>query len=273
MDILPKILYIFQTIPIFPARNILNLLRKAIGGFIWVGKPVRISRAVLTRPKEDGGLALPDLSMYLRSVFVARIVDWFHNAECKQWVKLEEEIVAMKLKSLPWIKRKNRPSVEELPLLMASTLKVWDGLVRRGIGSTYIGPMTPLFSNPEFPPALEVMTFLKWQRRDDIRVVQIMKENGPPSIEDLGMEHKRKWMQCLQLQKFIISLMKGGKLDRSPTILERLFLQEQKPTHTLSNVYKYLMSENKDQEIGYIKKWEEELGIDIPRAKWKKHLY
>lgn len=108
MDILPKILYIFQNIPVFPSTNILNLLRKAIGSFIWAGKPARISREVLTRLKIDGGLALPDLSVYLRSVFVARIVNWFHNTECKQLVKLEEEIAAKKLKSLPWIKRENR---------------------------------------------------------------------------------------------------------------------------------------------------------------------
>lgn len=153
MDILPKILYIFQTISIFPVRNILNLLRKAIGSFIWAGKPARINRAVLTRPKEQGGLAFPDLSVYLKSVFVTRIVDWFHNAESKQWVKLEE-IVATKLKSLTWIKRENRPPVDELPFLVASTLKVWDGLVGRGIGSKYVGPMTPPLQQPRIPTGI-----------------------------------------------------------------------------------------------------------------------
>lgn len=80
----------------------MNKLRKAVGSFIWAGKSARISREVLTRlKKEAGGLALPDLSVYLKSVFITRIVDWFHNAGCKQWVKLEEELAAIKLKSLP----------------------------------------------------------------------------------------------------------------------------------------------------------------------------
>lgn len=120
---------------------------------------------------------------------MARIVDWFYNAKCKQWVKLEEEVVAIKLKSLPWIKKENRLARGELPLLIVSTLKVWDGLVRRVIGSTYIGPMPPLFSNPEFPSVLEATTFLKWQRRDDTRVVQTMEGNRFPPLEALGMEH------------------------------------------------------------------------------------
>lgn len=84
---------------------------------------------------------------------MTRIVDWFHNAECKQWVKLEE-IMATKLKSLTWIKRENRPPVDELPFLVASTLKVWDGLVGRGIGSKYVGPMTPPLQQPRIPTGI-----------------------------------------------------------------------------------------------------------------------
>lgn len=48
--------------------------------------------------------------------------------------------------------------------------------------------------------------------------------------------------------------------------------QEQKPTHTLSKVYRYLISKNKEQEVTYIKRWEEELGITIPKAKWEKAI-
>lgn len=58
-----------------------------------------------------------------------------------------------------------------MPFLVASILKVWDGIMRRGLGSTYRGPMTPLFSNPEFPPAMEVRTLLKWQSKEDTRIV------------------------------------------------------------------------------------------------------
>lgn len=115
MDILPKI-YVFQTIPLYPSTNILNQLCKAIGSFIWAGKLVRISWNVLYRLKKDGGLNLPDISMYLRAVFVSRIVDWFHNSDCKQWVKLEEEVTAIKLKSLPWISRDQRPPRGYMPI-------------------------------------------------------------------------------------------------------------------------------------------------------------
>lgn len=96
--------------------------------------------------------------------------------------------------------------------------------------------MTPLFSNPEFPPAFEVRTFLKWQRSEDIRIVETMKGNRLLPLDALGMENKMKWMQYWQLQKYILFLTKEALLDRPLTELEKLFLQENKPTHTLSNV-------------------------------------
>lgn len=65
--------------------------------------------------------------------------------------------------------------------------------------------------------------------------------------------------------------MTESTLDRSLTELEKIFLQEHRPMHTLSYVCKYLISENKEQEILYIKKWEEELGV-IPRIKWEKAI-
>lgn len=164
--------------------------------------------------------------MYLRSIFVARIVDWFHNADCKQWVKLEEKITAIKLKSLPWIIKDMRPPEGSMPSLVASTLKVWDGIMRRGLGSTYRGPLTPLFSNPEFPPAMEVRTFLKWQRNEDTRIVETMEGNRLPPLEALGIECKTNWMQYRQRQQYIFSLKKEDVIDRPLTELEKMLLQE-----------------------------------------------
>lgn len=191
MDILPKILYIFQTIPIYPARNLLNQLRKVIGSVIWANKSARIKRKTLYRLKKDGGMALPDISLYLRSVFIARIVDWFHNMDCKQWVQLED-VADIKLRALPWTRREYRPREGAMPSLVVSTLKVWDNLIKRGIGSTLRGPMTPLFGNPEFSPAFGAKTFIKWRRWDDTRIVETLDENKLPPLDALGMEHRNK---------------------------------------------------------------------------------
>lgn len=95
---------------------------------------------------------------------MTRIVDWYHNKEKKQWVNMEEEIVGPQLKVLPWTESHLRPKRNELTLFVKATLKVWDDVVKGGKLSTLIGPMTPLFLNPEFPPTRGAQNIQDWYK-------------------------------------------------------------------------------------------------------------
>lgn len=66
--------------------------------------------------------------------------------------------------------------------------------------------------------------------------------------------------------------MKEAILDRPLTDLEKLLLQEQKPSHILFRICRYLISNNKIHELTYIKKWEAELGMTIPKEKWDRAI-
>lgn len=272
MDILPKVLYILQAIPIYPATGIMKKLTRAIGQFVWAGKTPRLNRKLLNKSKKNGGLALPDIASYLRAIMITRIVDWFQNRNNKQWVKLEEEITGLKLKSLPWIQREQRSVEGAIPSLVVSTMKTWDNMIKKGIGSTFKGPMTPLFDNPEFPLALKAKTFFKWKRHEDTRIIETMVGNNVLPLGMMGEDHKNEWMQHGLLQRYVSSLVKETAMDRPLTALEKIFTQEERPVHVLSKVYKILNDESQDQVISYIKKWEEELGIEIHRKKWEKAI-
>lgn len=163
MDILPKILYIFQTITLVPPKKLMMELRKAVVDFIWAHKTPRIKRENLTRKKSKGGLALPDFVKYLQAASLSSIIDWYHNKDIKQWVNLEEDIIGRQLKVLPWIKSQLRPKSNELTIFVNATLKIWDTIIKRGKLSTMIGPMTPLFSNPKFPPSYGCCKLLKME--------------------------------------------------------------------------------------------------------------
>ncbi|XP_077311994.1 uncharacterized protein LOC143932933 [Lithobates pipiens] len=55
-------------------------------------------------------------------------------------------------------------------------------------GATVIlsGPMTPLFANPEFIPALKDSTFLKWNMEEHERIIQILNDGNMPTFQELG---------------------------------------------------------------------------------------
>lgn len=226
-------------------------LRKAIVEFIWAHKTPRIKRENLIRKKRNGGLALPDCVKYLQAASLTSIIDWYHNNEKKQSVSLEEEIIGPQLKALPWVEPHLRPKRSKLTLFVSATLKVWDGIVKGGKLSTIMGPMTPLFFNPEFPPAMRGKNFLKWNRSEDIRLAQVLENGKLPTLRDMGEGYEKKWLQYQQLQTFIEP--KIARIIKPLTGFEKLLLGEQDPTKKLSKIYDELIPISPLKEITSIK--------------------
>uniref|UniRef100_A0A8C4X2W1 Reverse transcriptase domain-containing protein n=1 Tax=Erpetoichthys calabaricus TaxID=27687 RepID=A0A8C4X2W1_ERPCA len=64
MNILPKLLFLFENIPIYINKSFFKQLDSTITSFIWNSKHPRIQRATLQRPKAEGGMALPNFQFY-----------------------------------------------------------------------------------------------------------------------------------------------------------------------------------------------------------------
>lgn len=64
MNILPRLLYIFRTLPVEVNDNQFREWDKWISRFIWQGKKPRIRFSTLQLGKENGGIALPCLRNY-----------------------------------------------------------------------------------------------------------------------------------------------------------------------------------------------------------------
>lgn len=160
----------------------------------------------------------------------------------------------------------SRPPMREMAFLVSSALKVWDVLLRKESWSTQIGPMTPLFCNPEFPPAMESSVFLKWCGHEDVRIVQTLVDEKLPPLNSLGLEFMTKCMQYQQLQTYIQS---DTKLSNRPlTEFEQLLLQEQRLAHVLSTIYKYLRPKNMAEELTCLTRCEEELETTFPSSEF-----
>uniref|UniRef100_A0A670I6B9 Reverse transcriptase domain-containing protein n=1 Tax=Podarcis muralis TaxID=64176 RepID=A0A670I6B9_PODMU len=80
MNILPRMLFLFQTIPILKGLKQCKEWQRALAKYIWQGKRPRIKMKILIDKKERGGFSLPDLSLY----YEAACIFWI-----KDWIKLE----------------------------------------------------------------------------------------------------------------------------------------------------------------------------------------
>lgn len=153
MTVLPRILYILQTIPIRIPLHFFKQLRKIVRDFIWAHKLPRTKMQILTRPKEKGGIGLSDFFSYYRAVHLSRIVDWHCNKESKQWVGMELEDASIPLLTSPWLTSAPPEDMRNHPLIGA-TLKVARSTIHTTGLSSLPSPMTPVIGNPDFAPGL-----------------------------------------------------------------------------------------------------------------------
>lgn len=76
--------------------------------YIWQNKKTRIKFAQITRKREHGGLATPDINRYYKAIVLSRMIEWTNgNSEIK-WVEMENTISKITLHKNIWIPRKFR---------------------------------------------------------------------------------------------------------------------------------------------------------------------
>lgn len=81
MDLLPRLLFLFQSLPKRVPISIFNMLNKLISQFTWQHKIPRIRLKILHYAKNKGGLALQNLKFYYWAAQLAMTVGWISGDE------------------------------------------------------------------------------------------------------------------------------------------------------------------------------------------------
>lgn len=158
MNILPRLLYLFQAIPIKLPFSFFATYKRICRTLIWTSKTPRLSWARLTLPKSLGGLGLPDIQKYHWACHLTRIADWHLHYHNKNWIQLEQVFITIPLRHLPWINPHKIPKdVKSHPLIDATLLNFKAACKHLQLQPTP-GPMTPLEDNPDFEPGLSLHT-------------------------------------------------------------------------------------------------------------------
>lgn len=155
MSTLTRILYLFRTLPIKIPQCFFQKLQSIQLGFVWAHKRPWIKFNLITRPKDKGGMGLPDYRKYYHASHITRIIDWHCHQNLKDWVFLENELSPIPLKFsswIPWISYP--PTLKQHPLLNAN-LSIFHLLTKKSDLFSPLSPLTPLRNNSDFPQGMQ----------------------------------------------------------------------------------------------------------------------
>ena len=104
MNDLPRLLFLFQSLPILVPQSIFKLLEKLISKFTWQNQRPRIQLKGLMSAKEKGGLNLPNLKFYYWATQLRVVVAWVVRDLETGFVSVEQNsIPGVPLSSLPFL--------------------------------------------------------------------------------------------------------------------------------------------------------------------------
>lgn len=261
MCILPKFIYLIQALPIHIPPSYFKQVQSLFTRFIWAHKKPRLRRSLLTLPKSEGGLALPDIRQYFLASHLGRILDWRRNKTSKLWVHLEQSQTHIPLKGALRC-YSDLPSRMRSHPLIGTTLKHSHQIALQTSLTSKKSPLFPILGHPNFAPGLQLTDYTTLRDSGRDHVDKITNGERWPSITDLtnpaGDYHLPFW-KAAQLHHFLHSLPGPQVFARQQTLFEDLCTGEGPIAHILSQTYFLVNSPKEQPPLPCLIRWERDL--------------
>uniref|UniRef100_A0A8C5MVQ8 Reverse transcriptase n=1 Tax=Leptobrachium leishanense TaxID=445787 RepID=A0A8C5MVQ8_9ANUR len=239
MNILPRLLYIFQTLPIAVPSTYFRRLKSIFTQYVWGGKAPRLSQEILTAPKHKGGAGLPDMLLYYQATHLLRQLEWNSRIRSNQWVELEEEASSIALADLPWLPNAMvRTVVLDHPTVLP-TMAVWRRLTRCTSIAPFPSPLMPVNRLPSFTPHLHPNS----ESNDNVRPDTFLDDDQPKPLNEIPLRYPNSFLTRFHHHRLITNLLRLAPLSayrRPQTEYETLSMTGKVPQHGISHLYSLL---------------------------------
>uniref|UniRef100_A0A8C5R0F1 Reverse transcriptase domain-containing protein n=1 Tax=Leptobrachium leishanense TaxID=445787 RepID=A0A8C5R0F1_9ANUR len=272
MNVLPRLLYLFQSLPIHVPPNALKDMQQRIDKFVWSGRRPRIARRLMYIPKTSGGLALPNLKLYLSAALLTQIAEWHLPIAQKRWVDIENDMMLPDL--LPffmWLPKSARKDQRLRCPLVSHSLHTWDTLSRKFSLTAEISPLLPLYRNPWFLPGMTPQDFNVYDQGDISRIADLMVDGHLRTYADIATElplTSRDLFRYLQLSSFVSQHNIKQAATLTPTWFEKICLRGTTFKGAISSIYQSLVLHGHPGHFPYMLKWQADIGEELDEEDW-----
>uniref|UniRef100_A0A3Q3A000 Reverse transcriptase domain-containing protein n=1 Tax=Kryptolebias marmoratus TaxID=37003 RepID=A0A3Q3A000_KRYMA len=273
MNVLPKFLYLFQCLPVFVPKKFFRSLDASVFQFIWNRKPPRIRKSILQKSKEMGGLATPNFLCYYWSVNIRTMLFWRNtNCETPKWLPIEEaSCSSASLLSLLCLPPATSPTTYTNNIIVKNCLRIWAQIMQH-FRIQRIPLLSPLNSNPLFPPSLIDKTFSVWKSHGLFSVKDLYLGDTFASFAQLSSNFNLPavhFFRFLQVRDFIRHRFPGFPITPAPNMVDQLLEISPIPKGTIPKIYNLLMS-NVTPGLGHLQAtWSDDLNTEIDNEMWQ----
>lgn len=270
MNVLPRFLYLFQCLPVFLSKSFFQSLNKLISSFLWAGKNPRIRRELLERPRDQGGLALPNMEKYYWASNIQKVTYWYQAPEL-DWCKIEaNSCFSTSLSALITAKLPFSPSKFSSSPVVISTLKIL-AQFRRKFKLKEFSVYSPICDNHLFPASRMDHTFTLWRRNGLTLCYHFYIDGLFATFTDLSEKfhlQRSDLFRYFQVRHFIQSQSPSFPALPTDSGLEKILRTPIQHRRLISNISNIITSLHDTSLERLRTEWAEELGMEISDAVW-----
>jgi hypothetical protein len=271
MNIMPRLLYLFQSLPVTVPPEQFAKWDKLISRFIWEGKRPRIRYCTMQLTKEKGGLALPNLKEYYHAAQLRPLLYWCSDDYVSRWKEIEAPGSTFPIQTLIGGKETPVNLKKEIDPITDYTLNIWYSTVKRLKLGKELGLLKWIAFDQEFKPGKMDPTFRQWNRMGVTAMCLLIEKGEMKSFEEIKNKYNlvnRDLFRYLQLRDYYDKEIKKKEMEIHPIIKIVIRAYGEVIPRTISLLYSCLMGSRGDSTIYVKNKWEKELGEDISEEVW-----
>uniref|UniRef100_A0A670HML6 Reverse transcriptase domain-containing protein n=1 Tax=Podarcis muralis TaxID=64176 RepID=A0A670HML6_PODMU len=261
MNVLPKMLFLFQTLQIVDRVECFGRWQRDISKFVWQGKKPRIKFKILTDAKERGGFALSDLRLYYEAAAFCWLKDWL-LLENTDVLDLEGFNNAFGWHAYLWYDKVKVHKAFRNHIVRKAIFNVWIKY------KDLLENKTPRWLSPMEAKARKRLNMeAEWPKYWEI-IEKIGDTWRLQSLEKLK-DKVRDWLHYAQIREtFNLDKKRGFQVEKSKLETELL----EPKTKVLSKMYNLLLKWNTQDETvkSAMIKWAQNIGYNIMFADWER---
>lgn len=278
MSILPKLLYLFETLPVMIPLSQLKILQRSFLNFIWDNKSHRVASSVLLTSQNRGSLGAPEIIKYYYATHLRAIASWTSRFAPNRWSKIEMSItIPAHPCSLLWPSTdKSFAQLRKICLNpMLFTLSIWKKCSGKFSLTSHCSPLINITFNPYIPDSLSYEAMLPWTKAGIFQLRHIVHPITRKilTFSELQSKHgitRNLFYSFLQIQHFFSKKLPQLTLS-IPTQFELTCSRGPHEPGLISTIYKILQETPPltEHTHAYMRKWSHILDRPIALQEWR----